>query len=149
LRLNSEQFLKVAKEAADIALESFSDPWSFSSFTSLCKSNNSCFYFFAEFDESSKMLAYLIFSVVEDTAEVLDIAVKSTHRKQGIGEKLLNESFVFAKENRVSVIFLEVRESNLPARTLYEKLGFFVSGKRRNYYENPAEDAVLMSKLLT
>ena len=62
--------------------------------------------------------------------------------------ELLERLGTLAEPKGVTVIHLEVRESNTPARTLYEKLGFTVDGIRKNYYERPRENAVLMTRYL-
>ncbi len=79
--------------------------------------------------------------------EILNIAVKNEYRKQGIGEKLMQEIIDFLRLEKKENVFLEVRKSNLPAQSLYQKLGFMKIGERKNYYEN-TEDAIVMSKVL-
>ena len=64
-------------------------------------------------------------------------------RRRGIGSQLLKELIAIARERKLQTIFLEVRESNVAARALYCKFGFEESGRRKNYYANPTEDAVL------
>ena len=66
--------------------------------------------------------------------------------RRGIGAALLKALFAESERRGAAVLQLEVRESNLAARRLYEKNGFEIVGKRKNYYEKPAEDAILMSK---
>ncbi len=79
--------------------------------------------------------------------EILNIAVKIEYRKQGVGEKLMQEIIDFLRLEKKENVFLEVRKSNLPAQSLYQKLGFVKIGERKNYYEN-TEDAIVMSKVL-
>lgn len=79
-------------------------------------------------------------------AELLRIAVMPELRGEGLGAAILKEMHIALKENGISRVLLEVRESNLPARTLYKSFGYREDGKRRNFYSNPREDAVLMSK---
>ena len=79
--------------------------------------------------------------------EILNIAVKNEYRKQGIGEKLMQEIIDFLCLEKKENVFLEVRKSNFPAQKLYEKLGFIKIGERKKYYEN-TEDAIVMSKVL-
>ena len=80
-------------------------------------------------------------------ADITDIATHPDFRRQGIGEGILKSLIDFCRENGCNKINLEVRESNIPAQTLYEKNGFIRDGERKNYYEN-RETAVLMSLTL-
>ena len=66
----------------------------------------------------------------------------------GIGKQLMNTLLVQARQTNSDAILLEVRESNAAARRLYEELGFRETGRRKAYYTNPREDAVLYSKIL-
>ena len=75
--------------------------------------------------------------------ELENIVVASTSRRKGLGKRLLNALLAAAKKTNSTAVFLEVRESNAAARTLYEKTGFEQSGRRKSYYTNPSEDAIL------
>jgi [ribosomal protein S18]-alanine N-acetyltransferase len=77
--------------------------------------------------------------------ELENIIVAPSARRMGIGERLLNSLLNAARETHSTSMFLEVRESNLGARALYEKLGFRETGLRKSYYTNPLEDAILYS----
>ncbi|MBR4490656.1 ribosomal protein S18-alanine N-acetyltransferase [bacterium] len=88
---------------------------------------------------------FLILSTVLDEAEIIEIAVSEDLRKKGIASELMREIFDWCQKNGIIRIFLEVRESNLPARECYKKFGFSEDGQRKNYYRDPVEDAVLMS----
>ena len=78
--------------------------------------------------------------------DILSVAVKTDYRRFGIGNKLMENIFISAIKNDVENIFLEVRKSNIPAISLYEKNGFEKIGERKNFYDLPREDAVLMKK---
>lgn len=93
-----------------------------------------------------KVAGFLILSAVLDEAEILEVAVSEDLRRNGIGSELMDEVFVWCAENGISHIFLEVRESNSPARAYYKKYGFVENGVRKNYYSHPVENAVLMSR---
>lgn len=86
------------------------------------------------------------YTVLGET-DILTVAVDPAARRQGIGRRLL-ESLFDALSGQSSAIYLEVRESNAPARALYASLGFFEVGRRRGYYKRPAEDAILYKKEL-
>ena len=63
-------------------------------------------------------------------------------RRRGLGKRLLSEFLDLARARSAEAVFLEVRESNLAARRLYEKCAFLESGRRKDYYRNPKEDSV-------
>ena len=86
-------------------------------------------------------VAYLLSTVIPPEGEVLRIATLPAHRKNGYAKILLS---AFLED--LPLCFLEVRESNTPARLLYESLGFVLTGKRPSYYQNPTEDACLYKK---
>lgn len=86
------------------------------------------------------------YTVLGET-DILTVAVDPAARRQGVGRRLL-ESLFEALSGQSSVIYLEVRESNAPARALYASLGFSEVGRRRGYYKRPAEDAILYKKEL-
>ena len=80
---------------------------------------------------------------IGDEAELQNLAVDPAFRRQGIGEGLMRSLFAEAKKRGCAKVFLEVASRNLPARKLYEKVGFAVVGKRKGFYKN--DDAVLMA----
>ena len=90
----------------------------------------------------------MILSAVLDEAEILEVAVSEDLRRNGIASELMDEVFVWCGKNGIAQIFLEVRESNFAARSYYKKYGFVEDGVRKNYYRDPIENAVLMSKKL-
>jgi ribosomal-protein-alanine acetyltransferase len=79
-------------------------------------------------------------------AEVLNLAVAADWRRQGIGKRLMEAALHAAMEHGASRVFLEVRESNAGARAFYARLGFSQDGRRANYYRDPREDALLLSR---
>lgn len=83
-----------------------------------------------------ELVAYGGFSQVLNEGDIMNIAVAEKFRRRGYGKLILEEIFDIAKSLDIERITLEVRESNLPARSLYEKEGFVFSGIRRNYYRN-------------
>ena len=86
---------------------------------------------------------------VLDEGEIGNIAVAPEHRRRGVGEALLTALCAEAERRKATALLLEVRESNLAARRLYEKTGFETVGKRKNYYEKPVENAILMTKFFS
>ncbi|MBO6040156.1 MAG: ribosomal protein S18-alanine N-acetyltransferase [Oscillospiraceae bacterium] len=96
--------------------------------------------------DGDALLGYAYFQFVLDEGYVGDLAVCAEHRREGLGTALVNAMADEAREKALSFLTLEVRESNLPARRLYERCGFEIVGLRKNYYEKPAENAVLMTR---
>ena len=80
--------------------------------------------------------------------DILSIVVSKTHQQKGIATKLLYYIFDFAKNLNINKILLEVRISNTKAISLYEKCGFKKISHRKNYYQSPTEDAIIMEKTL-
>ena len=76
---------------------------------------------------------------------ITNVAVSQKHRRKGMGEKLINSLISLCESENAEFITLEVRESNKPAINLYKKMKFKDVGKRKNFYENPREDAILMT----
>ena len=75
--------------------------------------------------------------------ELENIVVAPAARRKGLGKRLLEALLAAARETNSRSVFLEVRASNAAARSLYEKAGFEPTGRRKSYYTNSAEDAVL------
>ncbi len=99
-------------------------------------------------DVDRKICGFVVARIVCDECELENIVVSASESRQGIGSALLEELALAAREKGVKRIFLEVRESNLPARHLYEKRGFNRDGGRTSYYSDPVENAILYSLTL-
>ncbi len=143
MKVDKETALQHLEEIIKIEEQSFTDPWSLDMFDDLISSS---FYVnqFMFFNESNEVIAYLFMTIIEYEAEIYNVAVSPDYRNEGLGSKILDEAIDFAMKSKVSEIYLEVRESNIPAIMLYTKKGFGIVGKRKNYYESPKEDAFLM-----
>jgi len=87
---------------------------------------------------------YVLARSVADTAEILNVAVAPGHRRLGIARALLRQALDRLQAKGVAEAFLEVRQSNLAARSLYRDLGFRVAGMRTAYYRRPVEDALVL-----
>jgi len=135
-----------AEEIHRIETESFSVPWSRESIESSLLSP--VVVYFGARDFVNNLCAFVCTSVIPPEAEILNIAVSKSFRRQGIAESLLLHLMDYLKTTSVDTVFLEVRESNLPAQLLYQKRGFEVIGKRYKYYTDPIEDAILMKKIM-
>jgi len=102
----------------------------------------------AKTPKKNDILAFLVAHRIETEWELENIVVAHRSRRQSLGTILLRKFITHARTERSTGIFLEVRESNQGARTLYGKLGFEEAGLRKNYYASPAEDAILYRLLI-
>lgn len=95
--------------------------------------------------ETSNLVGYCFLWVIEgDEIHVTNIAVDPAHRQQGIGRMLIQNAIEMGLKGNFPSITLEVRKSNTTARRFYELLGFVQAGHRKNYYENPKDDALIL-----
>lgn len=120
----------------------FSTPWSLASFESEFSSNSKAKYFGAW--EDGKLIAYAGFWHLLDEAHITNIAVHPNLRRQGIGKSMVHLMMREALKLQVSSMTLEVRQSNIAAIKLYEFFGFRSVGARKDYYQKPVEDAIIM-----
>ena len=95
--------------------------------------------------DDGRVLGYVGLMHVLDEGYISNVAVHPEARRQGIGDALIDALAAKATELELAFLTLEVRESNAPAIALYAKHGFHPVGKRKNYYDAPKEDAVLMT----
>lgn len=131
------------EEIAQLEKNCFVHPWSRQSLESELANENSLFL--TAIDDN-KVVGYIGMNVVVDEGYIFNVAVDENYRKRGIGSALIGELVTFCKKNNLCFLTLEVRESNENARSLYSKFGFIKVGERKNYYKEPVEDAVLMTK---
>lgn len=122
----------------------FSDAWSENAIAS--QIDGECYLTFLATDGDGNALGYISGSLFGDEAEIFRVATDKTKRRQKIGSALVSHFISYTKERGCSRVFLEVRESNAPARALYSSFGFTENGVRRGYYKNPKEDAILLLK---
>jgi ribosomal-protein-alanine N-acetyltransferase len=99
-------------------------------------------------EESGIVCGLIIFRIMADEAEILNLAVDSNSRRRGIGSRLISESITACKAAGVKSIYLEVRYSNEAARSFYSRMGFMGAGQRRQYYRQPIEDALVLRRTL-
>ena len=121
----------------------FSDPWSENSIASELD-NKLAFWLVAL--EGETVAGYIGSQTVMDETDMMNVAVHPDFRRQGIAEALVNGLVDRLKPMGSHCLTLEVRASNAPAISLYEKLGFSEIGRRKNYYRNPREDALILRK---
>ncbi|MBE6785795.1 MAG: ribosomal-protein-alanine N-acetyltransferase [Ruminococcaceae bacterium] len=128
---------------AEIEKECFSSPWTQNGLLNETL-NPSAEFFVLERDKT--VAAYMGMHIVLDECYIANVAVKSEYRKQGFGKSLVENALSVAKKKGCSFITLEVRVSNRPAISLYEKCGFEGIGERKDFYSAPTENALIMTK---
>ena len=132
---------------AAIERVAFSDPWSLRSFREALDSGS--VYFACARSDAGGVLGYVVAWFVADQGEIANIAVAPDQRGHGVGRALLDAALGEAAARGISAVFLEVRDSNQPARELYASRGFEEVGRRRRYYRRPVEDAIVLRRTLT
>ena len=118
--------------------------WSRYAFSSLFEQAHARFQVACE-PRSGTLTGYIVTWVIVEDAEIANLAVAPEWRRQGVGGQLLDTVMTEAKAVGVRRIHLEVRESNVAAQRLYEGRDFAVVGRRKRYYQNPVEDALLLT----
>ncbi len=118
----------------EIERQIYTHPWTEGIFNDCIRVGYHCWVY----AEHNQLLAYGLISVAADEAHVLNICVSPAEQGRGLGRRMLHKLMRLAEERMADSIFLEVRESNLVAQSLYEKEGFNRVGVRKDYY--PAED---------
>ena len=131
-------------EVAELERICFSTPWSRNMLAE--ELDNALSAFLVALDDSGKVAGYAGLQVVLDEGYITNVAVRPECRRQGIAGKLLQVFLDFARGNRLAFLTLEVRASNYDAIALYGSRGFRSMGRRKNYYEHPREDAIIMTK---
>ena len=128
---------------AELEKEIFSDAWTSKSiYETFCQQQA----FIAVAEENGEIAGYCIVYYVMDEGEIARIAVNPQKQRRGFGRHLLDYSSFLCREKGVARLLLDVRESNETAKRFYENYGFTEDGVRRNFYQMPTENAVLMSK---
>ena len=123
----------------------FSDPWSEASVRYEC-SNPISLWLVAVEDE--RVIGYVGSQSVPPEADIMNLAVAPEYRRQGIGRQLMQALTEVLHTQGIESLFLEVRASNDPAIALYSEFGFVQVGRRKKYYVNPTEDALILRKEL-
>ncbi|WP_369283678.1 ribosomal protein S18-alanine N-acetyltransferase [Oscillibacter sp. GMB15532] len=129
-------------EIAALEKVCFSAPWSRNMLAE--ELDNACSAFLTALDETGRVVGYAGLQVILDEGYITNVAVRPEDRQKGVAAQLLQVFINFAKGNRLSFLTLEVRPSNTAAIVLYGHHGFRTAGRRKNYYELPKEDALIM-----
>ncbi len=131
------------EQTARLERECFSETWSYQLLEAGIHSPYDVYYVW---EQEGQVMGYCCLRLLAGEGEIQRIAVLPGCRRLGIGRKMMEAMVNYAMESRVHAISLEVRESNLPARRLYESFGFAAEAVRKGYYHNPREDALIMWK---
>ena len=130
-------------QVAEIEKLCFSDPWSRRMLSEHLE--NECAATLVATTPSGTILGYAGLLVILDEGYITNVAVLPEYRRQGIAGELLGVFRRFAEGNKLAFLTLEVRESNAAARALYAKYGYKEVGVRKNYYDHPKENAIIMT----
>ena len=123
----------------------FTDPWSHGDFAECLHSGLTM----RVAKIASDLVGYIVGRLVLDEAEILNLGVAPHARRRGVARAVVGDLLAAFGGSGVRSVFLEVRESNLPALALYRSFGFRAVGKRPRYYHRPVEDAVVLRADLT
>lgn len=148
----------MVQQIASLENKIFTDAWSYESIEDTLKYDYNMAYiaYFLEKEieirkisevnyVNQKLLGYILANNIASETELLRIAVDEEYRGRGIAAKLM-KCYLMDISKKCDNAFLEVRDSNLPARKLYEKFGYKIIAKRKKYYSNPSEDGIIYQK---
>lgn len=134
-----------SSKIAQLEQEIFQDAWTKAGVEETWRQSHA---FIVVAEENDEIKGYCIVYYVLDEAEIARIAVSENSRCTGVGSRILNETEKRCVERGVERLLLDVRKSNETARKFYQNHQFLEDGIRKNFYTDPVEDAVLMSKTL-
>jgi ribosomal-protein-alanine N-acetyltransferase len=126
-----------------VEAESFTRPWTREMYASELRGDSRCQIVVVRTEETA-VAGFCSFWLVVDEIHINNLAIAPLHRRHGLGTALVRHVLAQAPALGVSRATLEVRASNASALRLYERLGFQVEGRRRGYYTNPEEDALVL-----
>lgn len=146
IEITHENFHRFQDRIMDIERVSFPSPWSANAFSQELNRPLSTFWALLV---GQTLAGYICFWVIADEIHLMNIAIHPAMRRRGLGRYLLTRMIRAGVSKGVRRVWLEVRPSNLTARHLYLLTGFTESGRRRRYYSDTNEDAIIMSLQLT
>lgn len=132
-----------APKIFEIEKECFSEPWSEKALKDSLANRNS---YFTVSEINGEIIGYAGMYFALGEGYMYNIAVKSDFRNLGVGRRIIENMIGFCKEKKLEFLSLEVRKSNYKAIKLYKNMDFCEVGMRRNFYRNPQEDALIMTK---
>ncbi|EOL43333.1 ribosomal protein S18-alanine N-acetyltransferase [Enterococcus caccae] len=130
-----EQLWSISEAAYD-----HGSPWSVNQFKSDLDQKTSNYLVLAE----EQWIGFISYQLVLDEAELTHVVIHKKFQHQGCGSQLIDQVIQRLRKQGVTQLFLEVRESNVSAKNLYEKKGFKIINRRKNYYRLPSEDGIVM-----
>lgn len=130
-----------------IEQQRFPNPWK-KDFFAREIGHDIAFFYVAEDPETHGIIGYIIFWIIQEIVELHKIAAALDTSKKGIGKKLFNFMLETSKEKKAEKIFLEVRKSNAKAIKFYQSNNCQYTGNRKDYYNNPKEDALLYTIII-
>lgn len=133
-------------QIAALERQCFSKPWTERMLAE--ELDNPLASFIVAIGDNEQVLGYAGMSVVAGEGYIDNVAVAPEYRRQGIAQDLLSVFLRFGRAHRLAFLTLEVRASNEPAKRLYMKHSFEQVGRRKNYYDAPTEDAIIMTNYL-
>ncbi|MBK6488605.1 MAG: ribosomal protein S18-alanine N-acetyltransferase [Gemmatimonadetes bacterium] len=147
-----------------IEREAFSDPWNAGSFRELVERPEIVFAVAVadreavpvgesagtegSVDSAQSVVGFAIIYLADFEGDLANLATSGSVHRRGVGRRLLHHVLGVARSRGGRIIFLEVRESNVAARALYESTGFMEVGRRSKYYVRPVEDALILRREL-
>jgi [ribosomal protein S18]-alanine N-acetyltransferase len=140
--VTKENFPRFQRDLLSIERSSFPSPWDINSFSEEIDRAISHFWVLTL---DAVLAGYICFWIFADEVHLLNVAVCKTCRRKGVGRHLLSKMVEVGKAEGAETAWLEVRPSNLAARSLYRKAGFREVGRRPRYYTDTREDGIIMS----
>jgi ribosomal-protein-alanine N-acetyltransferase len=138
-----EMLVEDLDQVMELERDLFHVPWTREGFFTFLTRKDAMFLVV---EEKGQILGYCGLLMVLDEGDITNVAVKRERQREGIGNFLLESMIRLANDLGVTTIHLEVRRSNETAIRLYERAGFVRDGIRKNYYSEPVEDAILMTR---
>ena len=137
-------------EVVEIEETSGLSRWGWSAYYAELQGRNSHLMLVARVDSperrrSSKLAGYIVARLGADDLHINNVAVRENFRRRGVGRRLLNRILEEAKRSGAMAAYLELRAGNQAALALYQECGFRVTSRRKNYYSDPVEDALVMT----
>jgi ribosomal-protein-alanine N-acetyltransferase len=142
VEISPEDFPVYAEQILEIENRSFPSPWSINAFKGEIRKPISHLWALIA---DKHLLGYICFWMFDSEIQVINFAVHPTNRRQRLGQFLLTRMIETGVSNGLKSVWLEVRPSNLAARSLYSKVGFHEVGRRPRYYKETNEDALIMA----
>ena len=136
-------------EVVEIEETSGLSRWGWSAYYAELQGRNSHLMLVARIDSQertlrSKLAGYIVARMGSDELHINNVAVRENYRRRGIGRRLLDRVIEEGKRSGAIAAYLELRAGNKPAQALYEECGFRVTARRKQYYSDPVEDALVM-----